>query len=728
MTDCVASHLGLVPKRTFSPPHPTLNKDSFTREPVAIVGLAAALPGAETVPKLWDQLLSGEDLFTPLPRDRGWDLSGLTSLRGAFLSHIDRFDPLFFHIPPKQAQLLDPAERLFLQESWRAIEDAGIDPQSLAGKRWGVFCGGSGDYTQLIMEQSGVSPHVTTSSIPARVSYTLGLSGPSVSLDVGCASSLLAVTQACDQLHLGHCEGAIAGGVLLYTTPNLIRASLASELLSSHRYPGVLDANADGMLPAEGVVALVLKRLSDAQRDADRIYGVIEGWGSNHSGKTNGMSAPSARAQSDLCNSILSRFKIDPASIDLVEVNATGTPLGDRMEIEALAEVLAPSATWRTAPCLLGSIENHLGHSFQCSGATHLLKVALALHHGQIPATRHIHEAHPALAVTPFELTHDQHPWPVCTRPRRALVNSFGATGTNVALILSDVGMGDEVSLTPRPEVVPAQAVVIALSAHTPAALRERARRLREFLEQNDIAPSRLAANLLRRAHFNVRCAFVAGQRAQILAMLKSVAQGREQEGIYHATLTQDCSNVPPVATGQSAEVAAQAYVQGACLDGFQRFETALRRPLSLPCYPFEARRCWLDKRSQAQHKEDYEGDEPAVALSWHTTLQTFLCEVTGYSGEEIDPSAPLSRYGLDSLMTMRYLALLNEHFGLNLQLADLLEHESIEALAARMWVLSKARGEEKAQTLLDPEKSPEPSSSTPSAASDEWLLERLSL
>src|SRR5262249_34883433 len=206
---------------------------------------------------------------------------------------------------------------LFLQESWRAIEDAGVDPAGLSGKSWGVFCGGGGDYTLLLKDRSGTSPHVTGSSIPGRVSYTLNLNGPCLSVDAGCASSLLAIAQACDHLLLKRCEVAIAGGVLTYTTPNLISVGCKSSLFSPTGRSRVFDEQADGMMPAEGVGVLVLKPLFKALADGDRIHGILEAWGNNHNGKTNGISAPSAVSEAKLFTEVYSRFAIDPATVSL---------------------------------------------------------------------------------------------------------------------------------------------------------------------------------------------------------------------------------------------------------------------------------------------------------------------------------------------------------------------------------------------------------------------------
>ena len=418
-------------------------------EAIAVIGMSGRFPGAESLEALWELLRQGKTAFSPLPSDRGW--SELWQSReqfkgighGGFLTDIDQFDPGYFQIPPKDAQSLDPAERIFLEECWRAIRQAGVDPASLSNANWGVFCGAGGDYTMLIERLVGVSPHVTTSSIAARISYSFGLTGPCVSVDAGCASSLQAIAQACDQLLLGHCEVAIAGGAYVHSTPNLIQTAAASELLSSASHACVLGSEAQGMLPAEGAGVVVLKPLSKALADGDTVHGVIEAWGMNHSGRTNGLSAPSAKAQRALFTALLKRHNIDPASISLIEANANGTPLGDRLEIEALQDVYG-KVRRGASPCALGSIEGNIGHPFHSSGVAHLLKVLLSMRARQLAPTVGIGTAHPSLETGNLRLTQTLETWTAPQgQPRRAVVNSFGATGTNVQLILREPNVSE---------------------------------------------------------------------------------------------------------------------------------------------------------------------------------------------------------------------------------------------------------------------------------------------
>jgi polyketide synthase PksL len=423
---------------------PALGQTRATGDAIAVIGMSGRFPGADSLEALWELLRQGKTAFSPLPADRGWSdlwqsgeqING--TAHGGFLTDIAQFDSGYFQMPPKEAQSLDPAERIFLEECWRAIRQAGLDPTALSNSNWGVFCGAGGDYTMLIERLSGVSPHVTTSSIAARISYSFGLTGPCVSVDAGCASSLQAIAQACDQLLLGHCEVAIAGGAYVHSTPNLMQAAAASDLLSSAGHACVLGIEAQGMMPAEGAGVVLLKPLSKALADGDEIHGVIEAWGMNHSGRTNGLSAPSAKAQRALFNALLQRHNIDPASISMIEANANGTPLGDRLEIEALQDVYG-KARVGASPCVVGSIEGNIGHPFHSSGVAHLLKVLLSMRARQLAPTVGIDVAHPSLATGNLRLIQTLENWTVPKGlPRRAVVNSFGATGTNVQLIVRE--------------------------------------------------------------------------------------------------------------------------------------------------------------------------------------------------------------------------------------------------------------------------------------------------
>ncbi|HEX6101214.1 MAG TPA: SDR family NAD(P)-dependent oxidoreductase [Thermoanaerobaculia bacterium] len=686
--------------RTRPAPKPVRTAGAGRREArstdIAVVGMAGRFPGAETLDELWHMLREGRRAFTPLPEERNWKSDSIydpaqlpqkTYVRsGSFLSDIDKFDPDFFRILAGEAEMMEPAERLFLQTAWHAIEDAGVDPYRLSGSRWGVFCGSGGDYTLHLKEVSGMSMLVTSSTIPGRVAYQLNLTGPCHSVDAGCASSLLAIAQACDQLVLGKCDAAIAGGAMIYSTANFLVTGCQYQLFSPTEQCRAFDARADGMMPGEGVGAVVLKPLRAAELNGDRIHGVIEGWGNNHNGRTNGIASPSAAAQACLLAEVYERFRIDPATVTMVEANATGTRLGDAIEVQALTTAFGPSSA-RRQYCALGSIENNVGHSFANSGMAHLFRALLALRHEEIPATVNLGTLNPALdlANSPFFINDCTIPWQAAPEGvRRAAVNSLSATGTNVHLVLAQSPQQSEMSAeTPERS----QAVLIVLSARTQEALAQRCRDLsRRVTSAPDLSLTRLSANLLlRRAHFSERCALVVSSLEELQGRLAMVARGE---------IPDDCvlgSAVPaipppngehglpaPKLTRDDLLQLASAYVQGIRLELTGHFRPEDMRPLSLPDYPFARNRYWAG--ASAPQDPLPEQSEDVAAL-----LQQLISELTGQPSHDVNTQDHFSRFGMDSLMSMRLLAAVNERFRLDLFLTDLLELNNIERLANRI-------------------------------------------
>ncbi|HVU24785.1 MAG TPA: SDR family NAD(P)-dependent oxidoreductase [Opitutus sp.] len=671
---------------------------------IAIVGLSGRFPGGATPEEFWSLLKSGRTAFSDLPADRGWDLAALDrdgvaggkaiARTGAFLSDVDRFDPLFFQISPKEATMMDPGERIFLEECWKALEDAGVVPAAIAGRRWGVFCGNGGDYSLKIRDAVGYSPHVTLAQVPSRVSHCLNLTGPSQSVDAGCASALLAIAQACDHLALGKCEAALAGGVLIHSTPNLIVSASQVDLLASAGAGGrAFDRDAGGMVPGEAAGVVVLKPLTDALAAGDRIHAVIEGWGNNHNGATNGMTAPNIGAEAALFAEVYDRFGLEPDGISLVEANAAGLPLADAAEIEALTRVFGRGNA-RERACTLGSVENNVGHAFHASGMSHLMKVLLSLRHREIPPTPGVLEPNPALASgqSPFRLNTTSIPWEVKRgERRRAAVSSFGATGANVHLVLAEA---------PVPAGGPSGnaaensgAVLVVLSAKTAAGLGRRCRDLEAWLRRERIDGGamlrRVAANLLlRRSHLEHRCALVADDVATLCDQLLAVAggtppangfTGRVETGSRLGpalTLLADAKRREfvdqPASRDEILPILADLFVQGVVPALAETFSSEEKAPLSLPAYPFERRRCWIDgpvvSPGAIQSGAAVQGAaDERISTEREDVLETvrrFLSEITGLAQEEIDVNATLSACGVDSLLGMRLLNRVNTRFG----------------------------------------------------------------
>ncbi|HET7501766.1 MAG TPA: beta-ketoacyl synthase N-terminal-like domain-containing protein, partial [Kofleriaceae bacterium] len=425
-------------------------------EPVAIVGIGCRFPGGVVdPPSFWRLLSEGHDAITQVPAER-WNVdelvsddptaAGKTTTRwGGFLSGVDQFDPQFFGISPREAARMDPQQRLLAEVAWEAMEDAGLVPERLAGSPTGVFIGiATGDYGHLQFERlAQIDAYTGTGnafSIAAnRLSYLLDLRGPSMAIDTACSSSLVAVYQACAAIASGDCSLALAGGVNLVLSPALaINFSKAGAMAPDGRCKA-FDARANGYVRAEGVGVVVLKPLSRAVRDRDRIYGVILGGAVNQDGRTNGLMAPNPHAQEAVLRAAYARAGVTPDLVQYVEAHGTGTLLGDPIEAKALAAVVSARRD-RARPCLIGSVKSNFGHTEAAAGIAGLIKVALMLHHRQIPGSLHYREPNPHIPFDQLSLcvVEALQPWPASGGPALAGVSSFGFGGTNAHLVVQE--------------------------------------------------------------------------------------------------------------------------------------------------------------------------------------------------------------------------------------------------------------------------------------------------
>ncbi|MFF3313754.1 acyltransferase domain-containing protein [Streptomyces sp. NPDC002952] len=503
-----------------------------TTSAVAIVGIGCRYPGANGPEQLWGLLCDAVDAVVTVPEER----PALTGLRhsaspgrfGGFIHGVEDFDAAFFGISPREAAKMDPQKRVLLETVWEAFEDAGIPPASLAGSNTGVFVGEQAtDYWDLVRSED-CDLHTLVGSqqraaLPGRISYFFDFRGPSLSVEAACAASLVSVHLAAEAVRSGRSQVCVAAGTNVILLPDQAAAYGGAGALSDDGHCKFGDARADGFTRSEGVAALVLKNLDLARADGDRVYAVIRGGAVGHDGNSSGNPMrPSTLGQASVLRAAYRHAGIDPARVDYVEAHGTGTPVGDFAELSGLGQVIG-SAPGRTDPLLVGSLKTNIGHTEAAAGIGGVIKAALCLHEGQIPASLHLLEPNPRIAWEELRLRIPTTAVALPTeRPGVAGVSAFGISGVNAHLVLT----GPDEPNVQRTPTAARPAHLLPLSAHSPEALLDLAARYAAFLDADGAGRSlpldQLCANAaIRRGHHAWRLAVIGSDHSELVAVLR---------------------------------------------------------------------------------------------------------------------------------------------------------------------------------------------------------------
>ncbi len=691
---------------------------------IAIIGISGRYPGARNLNEFWDNLRNGMNSITEIPKDR-WDwreyfdedkskLGKIYTKWGGFIDDIDKFDPLFFKISPKDAEFMDPQERLFLEEAYASIEDAGYTPDKICNnKKVGVFVG--------VMN---INYPMTTNywSIANRLSYVFNFKGPSMVVDSACSSSLTALYLAVESLQTGSSECAIAGGVNLIVSPiHFIKLS-AMGMLSSSDYCKSFGSRADGFVDSEGVGAMLLKPLSRAIEDGDHIYGVIKGSMLNAGGKTNNYMVPNPVAQGEVIKEAIEKAGINARSISYIEAQGTGTPLGDPIEIVGLTRAFR-HFTDDKQYCAIGSVKSNIGHSESAAGMSAITKVLLQMKHRELVPSLHSEEINPNIDFreTPFVLQHQLSEWKVPEgQARIAGISAFGAGGSNAHIIIEEyVDVKEKVNFIKVDSDNPA---IIVLSAREEERLKERAKDLISCIERESYGDEMLAeiAYTLQvgREGMEERLGFTAGTVKELKEKLKGYLDGEDGlENVYKGQAKKNKEILSILAIDEDMAKTINAWIEkkkyGKLLDLWVNglffdwnciYKGQKLQRISLPTYPFARESYWLTAGKNGINRDNsvqleflkpiaQKNNNDLVNNVQPKEIKTeelkekgkeyfkkILAEILKIPENKIDTMESINNYGINSIGMIQLTNLLGKVFE-NISYSIFVNNPNIEAL-----------------------------------------------
>ncbi|PEP92268.1 hypothetical protein CN582_25460 [Bacillus wiedmannii] len=583
---------------------------------IAIIGMAGRFPGAKNLHEFWDNLKEGRNSISIIPADRwNWeDVYGdpqkeenkTNSKWGGFIEDIDKFDPLFFNISPKEANFIDPQHRLFIETVWQVIENAGYNPESLFGKKIGVYAGVSkNDYAEMMGED--ISPFISTGTVHSilanRVSYFFNFHGPSEAIDTACSSSLVALHNAVRDIREGECESAIVGGVNALLSPRMYISHAKSGMLSVDGQCKTFDASANGYVRGEGVAALFLKSLDQAIADRDNVLGVIKATAINHGGRSNFLTAPNVAAQSDVVYTALKRAEVDPRNISYIEAHGTGTPLGDPIEINALKKAylkyfeeqnMKPLKNY----CGIGSVKTNIGHLESAAGIVSIIKVLLAMKNDVLPGLLNYEKTNPYIMMedSPFYIVDKTIEWKKRrvngkALPRQAGVSGFGMGGVNAHVILEEPPKNyrQRKKIATNDRLILLSAKNNRLKPYVAQLLEHLQSEEGRMLHLDDIA----FTLMFGREDFEERLAFVVTNTEQVVELLENYLNDQLPERCCHGTVSMEREETQiPAKAMDDLTTLAQKWVQGENIKWEE--SSFVGKRIMLPGYMFNKMRCWF--------------------------------------------------------------------------------------------------------------------------------------
>ena len=703
-----------------------MNKSATQIDEIAIIGLSAKMPQAEDYDTFWGNIASKQDCVVPFPKNRRQDVKHYMEFMGkevqgefaqaGYLDHIDEFDYDFFQISPKEAELMDPNQRLFLQTAMSAIEDAGYGGEKLIGQNVGVYVGYDNStvnaYRQMISDvQPSLLALATTGNIlpiiASRISHILDLKGPSMLIDTTCSSSLLAVHQAVKAIQNGDCNMAIAGSVKINMFPILPKEKLGVE--AGNQRTKAFDSRADGTGIGEGVGVVLLKPLKQALKDGDTIYSVIKGSAANNDGKSMGITAPNVLAQAEVIRKALKVANVPAESIAYIEAHGTGTKLGDPIEIEGITRAFR-NQTAKTQFCAISSLKSNIGHLDHGAGVASLIKAVLAIKNQQIPPTVHFESPNTYINFieSPVYVNDLLKSWPESEYPRRAGVSSFGLSGTNCHLILEEA---PKKGASSKPSVL--GPYILVLSTKNEELLYTLVKKYLDFLKrESDVSLESLCYTAsVGRGHYQYRLAFIFEDVAELTQQLRSLLQQplktNEKTGIFYGTIERKSLIVQPTFNPKShtmneepqlrtsilryelVKKIAVKYIQNEAVDWTELYNGQTIEKCNLPTYPYAKHRCWInvpDKIVQRTAKQslDLAEDElesiviegKDIASELNSIILEKIANVWGhYLGlKVVHVDDNLFELGGDSIFAAKIVSHLNTCYKLNLAISDIMQ------------------------------------------------------